>query len=137
MSNIDFGQMITAETKAAHVQEERKRALHQHRDQLIASGTTVTVTGIGDVPLRGAPFDQTVMLSLLQRGAARIAAGDTTADLLFRDDANTDHLLTGAQAVELAEAGMTWVQAVMAASWAIKDSGEIPADFTDPSYWPA
>ncbi|MCA0961135.1 hypothetical protein [Salipiger bermudensis] len=130
----------TDESKEAEVAEEqarRKVALHQHRDQLIAEGTTVTVTGIGDVPLRGLPFDQTVMLSLLQRGAARVAANDSTADILFRDDANTEHMLTGAQAVELAQAGMTWIEDVMQASWAIKDAGPIPEDFTDPIYWPS
>ena len=137
MPNIDLTQIITAEDKAAQEQARRRDALHAHRDQLIAAGTTVTVTGIGDVPVRGTPFDQTVMLALVQRGAARVAANDTTADLLFRDNANTDHMLTGAQAVELAEAGMNWVQAVMAASWAIKDAGDIPADFADDGYWPA
>ena len=137
MPNIDLSQIVTAEDKAALIQARRRDALHAHRDQLIAAGTTVTVTGIGDVPLRGSPFDQTVMLSLLQRGAARVAANDTTADILFRDDDNTDHLLTGEQAVELAEAGMAWVQAVMQSSWAIKDAGEIPADFDDPVHWPS
>ena len=137
MPNIDLTQIITAEDKAAQEQARRRDALHAHRDQLIAAGTTVTVTGIGDVPVRGTPFDQTVMLSLMQRGAARVAANDTTADILFRDKANTEHMLTGAQAVELAEAGMTWVQSVMAASWAIKDAGEIPADFDDPVRWPS
>jgi hypothetical protein len=137
MPNIDFSKIITADDKTALEQARRKAALHQHRDRLIAEGTTVTVTGIGDVPVRGLPFDQTVMLSLLQRGAARVAANDTTADILFRDDANTEHMLTGAQAVELAEAGMAWVQAVMAASWAIKDAGPIPADFDDPVHWPS
>ena len=137
MPNIDLTQIITAEDKAAQEQARRRDALHAHRDQVIAAGTTVTVTGIGDVPVRGTPFDQTVMLSLMQRGAARVAANDTTADILFRDKANTEHMLTGAQAVELAEAGMTWVQSVMAASWAIKDAGEIPADFDDPVRWPS
>ena len=97
----------------------------------------MTVTGIGDVPVIGTPFDQTVMLSLLQRGAARVEANDTTADMIYRDAANTIHMLTGAQAVELAEAGMMWVELVMSASWAIKDAGPIPEDFTDPSYWPS
>ena len=137
MPNIDFSQMITAEDKAALVQARRRDALHAHRDQLIAGGTTVTVAGIGDVPVRGLPFDQTVMLSLLQRGAARVAANDTTADILFRDNANTEHMLTGAQAVELAEAGMTWIEDVMQASWAIKDAGPIPEDFDDPVHWPS
>ncbi|MCA0963215.1 hypothetical protein [Salipiger bermudensis] len=137
MPNIDFSQMITVEDKAAQEQGRRRDALHAHRDQLIAAGTTVTVTGIGDVPVRGLPFDQTVMLSLLQRGAARVAANDTSADILFRDDANTEHMLTGAQAVELAEVGMAWVQAVMAASWALKDAGNIPADYDDPVHWPS
>ena len=30
-----------------------------------------------------------------------------------------------------------WVELVMSASWAIKDAGPIPEDFTDPSYWPS
>ncbi|EAU43556.1 DUF4376 domain-containing protein [Salipiger bermudensis] len=126
---------ISEAQQAELIQRDRKAALHAHRDRLIAAGTTVVVTGIGDVPLRGSPFDQTVMLSLLQRGAARVAASDTTADILFRDDDNTDHLLTGEQAVELAEAGMAWVQAVMQSSWAIKDAGDIPEDFDDTVYW--
>ena len=137
MPNIDFSQIITAEDKAVQEQSRRRDALHAHRDQLIADGTTVSVAGIGDVPLRGTAFDQTVMLSLMQRGAARVAANDATADIVFRDNSNTEHLLTGAQAVELAEAGMTWVQAVMAASWAIKDAGPIPEDFDDPVHWPS
>ena len=137
MPNIDLTQIITAEDKAAQEQARRRDALHAHRDQLIADGTTVTVTGIGDVPVIGTPFDQNVMLSLLQRGAARVEANDTTADMVYRDAANTIHMLTGAQAAELAEAGMLWVELVMAASWAIKDAGPIPEDFTDPSCWPS
>jgi len=137
MPNIDMTQIITAEDKAAQEQAHRRDALHAHRDRLIAEGTTVSVSGIGDVPLRGLPFDQTVMLSLMQRGAARVAANDTTADMPFRDNANVEHMLTGAQAVELAAAGMAWIEDVMQASWAIKDAGPIPEDFTDPSYWPA
>tara|TARA_Y100000296_G_scaffold38129_1_gene44140 strand:- start:99 stop:512 length:414 start_codon:yes stop_codon:yes gene_type:complete len=137
MPNIDLTQIITADDKVALVQARRRDALHAHRDQLIAAGTTVTVTGIGDVPVIGTPFDQNVMLSLIQRGSARLAAGDATADLVFRDANNTIHQLTGAQAVELAEAGMMWVELVMSASWAIKDAGPIPEDFTDPSYWPS
>ncbi len=137
MPNIDLTQIITADDKVALVQARRRDALHAYRDQLIAEGSTVSVTGIGDVPVIGTPFDQNVMLSLLQRGAARVEANITTADMIYRDAANTIHHLTGAQAVELAEAGMLWVEQVMAASWAIKDAGPIPEDFTDPSYWPS
>lgn len=137
MPDIDLTQIVTAEDKAAQEQARRRDALHAHRDRLIAAGTTVSVTGIGDVPVIGTPFDQNVMLSLLQRGAARVAANDTTADMIYRDAANTIHMLTGAQAVELAEAGMMWVELVMSASWEIKDAGPIPEDFTDPSYWPS
>ena len=102
MPNIDMTQIITAEDQSALEQARRKGALHRHRDQLIATGTIVSVGGIGEVPLRGLPFDQTVMLALMQRGAARVAANDTTADIPFRDNANVEHMLTGAQAVELA-----------------------------------
>lgn len=125
------------EAEAAQEQARRKEALHRHRDQLIAEGTTVTVTGIGDVPLRGTPFDQTVLLSRRQQGADLIAAGDESASILFRDAANTEHMLTGAQAVEMVDAGMAWIEDVMQASWAIKDAGEIPADFDDPVHWPS
>ncbi|WP_417741514.1 hypothetical protein [Salipiger sp.] len=137
MPNIDFSQMVTAADKAARVQEERKVALHRHRERLIAEGTTVTVTGIGDVPLRGTPFDQTVLLSRRQKGADLIAAGDESASVLFRDAANIEHMLTGAQAVEMVDAGMAWFEDVMQASWAIKGAGPIPEDFKDPIYWPS
>ncbi|MCA0920217.1 hypothetical protein [Pseudooceanicola nanhaiensis] len=127
--------MRTAAEAVEVSQANLKAALHQERAQRLDAGTTLTLS-FGSVPVRGRAFDQTIMLAVLQRGAA-ITATSSSETVTFRDDANTIHELTGAQAVELASTGMEWVEQVMAASWAMVDSGAIPEDFADDSRWPS
>ncbi|MCA0922993.1 hypothetical protein [Pseudooceanicola nanhaiensis] len=127
--------MRTAAEAVEVSQANLKAALHQERGRRLDAGTTLGLS-FGSVPVRGRAFDQTIMLAVLQRGAAILAASSSET-VTFRDDANTIHELTGAQAVELASAGMEWVEQVMAVSWAMVDSGTIPDDYADDSRWPS
>ncbi|MHC9235016.1 DUF4376 domain-containing protein [Pseudooceanicola sp. 502str34] len=132
--NIDYSRVVTAEDKAAEVQAGRKAALYAERERRLEAGTTLGLS-FGAVPVRGRPFDQTVMLGIMQKAMA-LQASASTDTLTFRDDANTIHQLTATQAIELASAGVAWVEAVMAASWTMVDGGAIPEDFAADSRWP-
>ncbi|GGG63839.1 hypothetical protein GCM10011415_07900 [Salipiger pallidus] len=135
MSNIDMSQIITAEDKAAAEQASRKAGLFAERERRLAAGTTFNLS-FGPLPMQGRPQDQATITALLQLANMRITAEDTSP-LTFRDAVNTIHSLSPTEMIEAATAGMAWVEAVMAASWALVDSGDIPADYTDDAHWPA
>jgi hypothetical protein len=64
------------------------------------------------------------------------AAGDTTT-IDFRDHANTIQTLAPADVIAMAEQAMTRVSAIYAASWTLKATTPIPADYAADSHWPA
>lgn len=112
------------------------------RDRRIATGTTFTVTGYGDVPLTGRAFDIQVYEGL--RARAREAQAQSVTDPIFmlRDANNQNHTLTPTQLIELVDKATTWLQQTMAVSWAMKDGvspyeAGIPVDYADNSHWPA
>jgi hypothetical protein len=124
----------TAEEQAAE-QTERAAAVNVERDRRLYEGTTVAVTGYGDVQLQGRPADQTNLIALEVTAMQLVAAGlDVPMD--FRDAVNTMHLLTPAQMLELAQKGKQAAGAFYHAAWALKDSPPIPADFADDQHWP-
>ncbi len=122
----------------AEIHAERRQAVNRERERRLAAGKPFAVSWQAEpIPMTGRPFDQTVILGLVQRATALHMQGVTEAAITFRDAANTTHHLTPAQFLELGQAGTNWVEAVMTASWALKDSGSIPEDFADDTYWPA
>ena len=135
MSNIDFSQMITAADKAAAEQDRRRAGVNAMRDSLIAAGALIGLTGYGDIPVRGTPGDQFNLLGLGQTADQMIAAG-VTSPIPFRDAENMMHALAPVQVAELVRKAKEFASAVYAASWAIKDGGDIPADFAADARWP-
>ena len=110
--------------------------INAERDRRTSAGTTVNVTGYGDIPLQGGERDQTNLLGLVTAAQVRLAGGDTTTLTKFRDADNVDHMLTPAQIIEMWSKGAAWISANYDASWALKAMDPIPADFADDSYWP-
>ena len=121
---------------AAATQAARKEGVKVERKRRLDAGTTLALS-YGSIPVQGREFDQSVILGLSQRAVALQAAGDTTTTLTYRDKANTMHELTAVQFLELSQAAMTWVEAVMSASWTMTDAAEIPEDFADDVRWPS
>lgn len=110
--------------------------VNRERDRRIAAGTTVTVTGYGDIPLQGGERDQTNLLGLVAAAQVRLAGGDSTTLTRFRDAQNVDHMLTPTQIIEMWSKGAAWISANYEASWAIKALDPIPADYADDERWP-
>ena len=126
----------TAEDLAAEDQERLAAQVTAECDRRLAAGTVVTVTGYGDIPVQGRQKDQINLMALEATAKDLIAAGVTGPILDFRDGANVHHKLTPAQFVEMARKGKEAASAIYATSWALKDSGDIPADFADDVHWP-
>lgn len=105
------------------------------RDRRIAAGTTVAVTGIGPVPLQGRDADMRNLQGLFGIAQLRLAAGNTDT-ARFRDADNVIHDLTPAQVAELFTGGVAFVETCHDVVWGWADGPGVPADFTDPAYWP-
>ena len=116
-------------------QEARSDAVNAERARRITEGTTVNVTGVGAIPVAGREEDTRNLQGLVTAAQLRLASGDTTTAISFRDDANNMHALAPAQVVELWEKAAGYISAVYAASWTLKD-GTIPADYADDRHWP-
>jgi len=118
----------------APVTAERVNAARARR---IAAGVDLTIEGLAaPVALQGRPEDRENLSGLAILAQLRVAAGDTTTPTTYRDRENADHTLTPPQVLALYAAAMAWVEAVYAASWAIKGADPIPQDFDDDSRWP-
>ncbi|EKF17051.1 hypothetical protein NA2_19813 [Nitratireductor pacificus pht-3B] len=120
-------------TTGVHVNAERERR--------ISRGRAFSVSGYGDVPLTGRGRDQLLLMGLLVKAQTLVASGVTDPVMTVRDANNLKHILTPAQMVELLSAGMAWIEAVMAVSWAMKDGDApfeagIPEDVTSDQWWP-
>ncbi|WP_422028181.1 hypothetical protein [Roseovarius sp.] len=120
---------------------EIKRAVNVERDRRVAAGTTVAVTGYGDVPVQGGVSDQINMIALDATAKSLKASGETGAIIPFRDAVDIMHDLTPDQMIELVAKSKQVATAIYAVSWDMKDgtgdfTGGIPTDFTDDSYWP-
>lgn len=136
MSNIDLSQIVTAEDKAAAEQERRRQGVNSERDRRVAAGTTVNVTGYSDIPVQGGAADQINMIALDATAKDLKAAGQTGAIIPFRDAVNTMHDLTPDQMIELVSKSKQVATAIYAAAWALKDAGDIPANYADDGHWP-
>lgn len=115
--------------------------INVERDRRIYVGTAIDVSGYGVIPLTGRERDQINLMTLASKAQAMKAAGVTTAAMTIRDRDNANHLLTPDQMIQLVASGTAWIEATMKVSWDMKDCAgefpnEIPADYTDDSYWP-
>lgn len=132
---IDMSQLVTADDKAAAEQERRRAGVNAERDRRLAAGVAVSVSGYGDIPVQGRPGDQINLIALADT-AREMQAASVTTPIPFRDAGNAMHNLTTAQVLELSRKGKEHAQAIYATSWAMKDNGEIPADYADDARWP-
>lgn len=137
MSNIDWSQLITAEDKAAEAADAKRAAINAERERRISSGATVTVTGVGDIPVQGRDVDIRNLQGLGLMALARVSSGDTTTLTTFRDADNVDHDLTPPQVLELVQNAAAAAEAIIQASWTIKAMDPLPSDVTDDSLWPS
>lgn len=90
-----------------------------------------------DVRVGGDETTKINLLGLVQAATMRVAQGDVTTITKYRDETNTIFDLTPPQIIQVWQGGATYVSAVFAASWAIKDdpTGIDPNFRTDPR-WP-
>jgi len=134
--------VLKSEVERAAAQAEAtfknyRAVVHQERKKRIAQGTPVILAGYGTpIYVQGRDSDRANISDLAQLAQMRISAGDNTTTTAFRDRDNVDHLLTPSQIIDLYIQAAAFIQAVMQASWALK---EADPTITDPSYeghWP-
>jgi len=135
MSNIDWSKLITAADKAAEAADAKRSAINAERERRISAGATVTVTGVGEIPVQGRDVDIRNLQGLGLMALARVSSGDTTTLTTFRDADNVDHDLTPPQVLELVQNAAAAAEAIIQASWTIKAMDPPPADVTDDSLW--
>jgi len=125
---------------AEDIAQERQGVLHARvnaeRERRIGMGHLVDVTGYGGVPVQGRSQDQINLLALKDTARDLSEAGVTSAVIPFRDGDNTDHMLTPAQMIEVANKGKSAASAIYQAAWAIKAMDPLPEDVTDDALWP-
>src|SRR5690606_4138640 len=117
--------------------DAKRAAINAERERRISAGATVTVTGIGEIPVQGRDVDIRNLQGLGLMALARVSSGDTTTLTTFRDADNVDHDLTPLQVLELVQNAAAVVEAIIQASWTIKAMDPLPADVTDDSLWPS
>ena len=118
-------------------QEILSGMVNEEREKRLKAGTSITVTGYGDIPMQGRDQDQITTLALEASASALKAQGVTSASLPFRDAANGNHMLTPDQTLELMGKAKKFAQDIYQAAWALKDDpAGIPDDFTEDKYWP-
>lgn len=104
------------------------------RDQLLAAGTTVTVTAYATpIPVQCGLADMSALIDLRLSLSDKGGGPSKTA---FRDRNNVVHQLTTPQIFELWLKSGDWVRAIKERSWLIKDTMD-PAttDLDDPATW--
>ena len=109
------------------------------RDRRIVEGSVFSVTGYANtIRLSG---NEKTQKFLSQRGtgaAIKILSGQASYTYQWRDEDDIVHTLTAEQMSALAEAGIKYVEAVIMASWAIKDDpAGLPDDIAGDARWPA
>lgn len=136
-------EMLPAEEDARRAEEAAWAArpfvsddVNAERARRVLRGTTVTVPGVGPIPLQGRDEDARNLQALAFAASLRIAAGDTSTPTTFHDADNVDHQLMPLQMLALWQGAAAYVSAVYAASWAIKAVSPIPLDYVNDERWP-
>ena len=126
-----------AAAEAEIISKNFRAVVHQERKKRIAQGTSVTLAGYGTpVALQGRDSDRANISDLAQLAQMRISAGDYTTTTVFRDRNNVDHSLNPAQITDLYIQAAAFFQAVMQASWTLKEMDPVITDPTQESHWP-
>jgi len=91
---------------------------------------------IDGVYVTGRDEDARNLTNLMLAAQQRITTGISTPTT-YRDGNNVDHPLSPAEIVSLWQQSAAYVEALYAASWALKALDPIPADYTTDQHWPA
>jgi hypothetical protein len=110
-------------------------AVNEKRAAVMLAGTDVTVAGYGTVALQGRPEDQISVQGLAFGAQLRIAMGAGEIPMDFLDRNNTIHQLLPAQLLDVWQQGATFLSAIYARSWAIKEMDPLTTDINDPALW--
>lgn len=132
MATIDLSQLITAEDKAAEARAAAHAAINAERTRRVVAGKV-----IDGVSVTGRDEDARNLTNLALAAQMRIAAGDTATLTVYRDGDNVDHALTPPQMLALWQQSAAYVEALYAASWAIKAMEPLPVDVADDGLWPS
>ena len=111
-------------------------AVNTERERRIALPKRVDVTGVGPINVQADPQSLFNVTVLCARARENILAGDMARTITFRDADNTNRTLTNDQMIELAWKVDLQVDAIWKASWVLKDTNPIPADFKNDKHWP-
>lgn len=120
--------------------EQIHAEINRERDRRLEVGTTVTVTGYGDIPVQGRPQDQINLLALKDTARDLNLMNLPALKIPFRDANNVLHMLNSAQVMEMANNAKTAASAIYQVAWAMKDGtapfeAGIPDNFTDDQWW--
>lgn len=105
--------------------------INEERDRRVKLGCV-----IDGVYLRGDVKDRENLSNLSQISQLRLSQGDTTTITRYKDGNNVVHELTPVEVVNLWVGGISYIDGVYQASWAIKDADRSGVDHTDDSLWP-
>ena len=137
---IDWGQVITAEEKAATAREAQLSAITAERDRRIVGGFT-----FGGVRYQSRPEDRENMAGAATSALVAITEGAQPGDLLWHGGSedfvwiaqnNTLVPMDAQTMLAFGQAAMAHKQAHIFAARALKDMPEAPSDITDDAYWP-
>lgn len=106
------------------------------RDRRIEAGSTLSVTGYGDVQLAGDADTRADLQAQAMAAQLHIAAGNPTQSMQVRGTDGTVHTLNTTQMLELWSLGAAYIQGIFAASWTLEAMDPIPADYAADSRWP-
>lgn len=105
-------------------------------DRRLKLGTTVNVTGVGPISVKGDDISIRNLQSLALGASIRINSGQGAVKSKFRDATGVVNQLTQNQIVELWSGGAAYGELMYDRAWAlIADPANIPADYTEDSYW--
>jgi hypothetical protein len=104
--------------------------INRERNRRIAAGKV-----FDGIHVTGRDEDARNLTNLALGAQMRMATGDTTTVILFRDGDNVDHELTPAEVLSLWQQSAAYVSALYAASWVLKAMEPIPADIAADQYW--
>lgn len=112
-----------------------REAINAEREKRISEGCSISVDGVGNIPIRGAAEDMRNLTNMGQVANMSIISGSTTP-VYFRDNNNFMHALTPTQMSQLWQKAVMYVGLIYQASWTIKDMNPIPLDYDNDQYWP-
>lgn len=111
--------------------------VNKHRSKLILKGSTFSLSSGKTIRIQGDQQTRENLDALALAANLRLARGVTKHVTPYRDADNVIHRLSPMEVLELWQFAASFVEAVYAASWEIKDDPNgISPDFKDDPRWP-